>query len=416
MSSQSVVLIVNPHASRVDPEATAAVEAALGRVAAVTTVRTERPGHAVELASVLRGDLDAVVVFSGDGGFNEVLNGLRDPVPIGFVPGGGTSVLPRALGLPRDPREAADAVAAAIAGRRTRRISLGRANGRRFAFTAGVGLDAELVRRVDQRGRDENGKRAGDAWFALTAARMLIERRGRLEPALEVVGLGRAAFALVANADPYTFAGPLPLRIAPRARFELGLDVVAPRRVRPPRCPVCSGTRCSAAARSLPPTSSMPTTSTGSRCGATSRCRCRPTARTSATFVRSCSRPSATPSRCSSGADAGAGRAGGARARMCASHGHPGRRTGRARRTGRRPRRRPGGRAGRELQRHSSWPATPSMRETTPVRYMTRRRHRGRPPGEHTAKTSGSVVDRVAARLEERGQSRHRQRRLPSRR
>ena len=49
-----------------------------------------------------------------------------------FIPGGGTSVLPRALGLPRDPVEAARRVAAG----RTRRISLGRANGRRFGFVS----------------------------------------------------------------------------------------------------------------------------------------------------------------------------------------------------------------------------------------------------------------------------------------
>ena len=68
----------------------------------VETLRTERAGHAIELAREARAE--AIVVFSGDGGFNEVLNGVRPGVAVGFVPGGGTSVLPRALGLPRDPR------------------------------------------------------------------------------------------------------------------------------------------------------------------------------------------------------------------------------------------------------------------------------------------------------------------------
>ena len=231
--SRRLALIVNPNASRVTPEATRAVEEALRAAGAVTTLRTERAGHGVELASVLRGDLDAVVVFSGDGGFNEVLNGLRDAVPVGFVPGGGTSVLPRALGLPREPVEAAHVVARAVERGRRRRISLGRVNGRRFAFTAGIGLDAELVRRVDERGRASDGRRPGDAYFLWAAMRVLAERRGRFEPALEIEDLGRAAFALVANADPYTFVGPLPLRVAPRARFELGLDLVAPRAVEP---------------------------------------------------------------------------------------------------------------------------------------------------------------------------------------
>ena len=62
------------------------------------------------------GGVDAGVVFSGDGGFNEALNGLESDVPIGFLPGGGTSVLPRALGLSRNPVAAARQVAEYLPG------------------------------------------------------------------------------------------------------------------------------------------------------------------------------------------------------------------------------------------------------------------------------------------------------------
>jgi diacylglycerol kinase family enzyme len=231
-----VALIVNPFASSVTEERVRAVERELAAAAAVETVRTEKPGHATALVEAA-GDVDAVVVFSGDGGFNEAVNGADGRVPLGFVPGGHTNVLPRALGLPRDPVSVARLLAAALETGNTRRISLGRVNGRRFSFGAGIGLDAELVRRVEARGRGADGGRAGDLVFAWTAVRVLAERRGRFEPALEVEGLGRAAFALVANADPYTYAGRVPLRVAPAARFESGLDVVAPRRVRPQMLP-----------------------------------------------------------------------------------------------------------------------------------------------------------------------------------
>jgi diacylglycerol kinase family enzyme len=221
------VLIVNPFASRVDEASTEAV----ARILAVDdVVRTEGPGHATELAREAAGRVPAIYVFSGDGGYNEAVNGADRDTPFGFVPGGGTSVLPRALGLPRDPRRAAERLAAAA---RPRRISLGRANGRRFAFSAGVGLDAEFVRRVEALGRTGEGRRASDLRFAWAAIRLLAERRARLDPVLELRGLGRAAFALVANGSPYTYAGPLGLRLAPLARFDLGLDVVAARRVRP---------------------------------------------------------------------------------------------------------------------------------------------------------------------------------------
>jgi diacylglycerol kinase family enzyme len=224
-----LILIVNPSASGVTEERISEVARALGTD---DVWRTERPDHGIELARAASREGDSIVVFSGDGGFNEVLNGLERDVAVGFVPGGGTNVLPRALGLPRDPVAAARRIAAG----RTRRISLGRVDGRRFAFAAGIGLDAELIRRMEALGRGR-GRRERDLRVIAIALGLLAERRGRLAPALEVRGKGRAAFALVANAHPYSYAGPLPLRVAPEARFELGLDVVAPRALRPRTIP-----------------------------------------------------------------------------------------------------------------------------------------------------------------------------------
>jgi len=226
-------LVVNPFASRVSEERLAGVRTELERVAELDVVLTEHPGHATELVTnACRGGVDAVVVFSGDGGFNEALNGLDSDVPIGFLPGGGTSVLSRALGLSADPVEAARSVADALRDERTRRITLGRVNGRRFAFSAGIGLDAEAVRRVDALGRQPDGKRPGDLAFVAAIVRALAAHRGHLEPELEIAGLGRAALAFVANGSPYTYAKALPLPIAPEAQFELGLDLVAPIRLR----------------------------------------------------------------------------------------------------------------------------------------------------------------------------------------
>jgi diacylglycerol kinase family enzyme len=226
VTAGTAVLIVNPHASGVTPEVVAAVERELRPV---ETLLTEGPGHATELAARACGQADRIYVLSGDGGFNEVVNGLDEDVEVGFLPGGGTSVLPRALGLPHDPIEAARALAGSD---RTRRISLGRVNGRRFTFSAGLGLDAELVRAVDALGRRSDGRRPGDVEFTRELLRLLAVHRGRFRPALTVLGRGRAAFALVANCDPYSYVGRRPLRVAPEARFELGLDLVAPKDVR----------------------------------------------------------------------------------------------------------------------------------------------------------------------------------------
>jgi diacylglycerol kinase family enzyme len=222
----AAVLVVNPFASGVNERRLAGVPAALPPE--TETVLTQARGDATALAAEWSQRADAIYVFSGDGTYNEVINGLRSDIPVGFIPGGGTSVLPRALGLPRDPVRAAERVAHG----RPRRISLGRINGRRFAFNAGIGFDADLVRRVDALGRRSDGKRPGDLAFAWTVVRALSEHRLRYAPALEIEGLGRAAFALVANCSPYTYAGHLGLRVVPDASFEGGLDIVAPVEVR----------------------------------------------------------------------------------------------------------------------------------------------------------------------------------------
>jgi diacylglycerol kinase family enzyme len=228
------VLIVNPNASGVTPDLTVAVEDVLRATGELETVLTERPLHAAEIAeAVSRGDAERIYVFSGDGGYNEVVNGLEADLPVGFIPGGSTSVFPRALGVPRDPVSAARALASSPA---ERRISLGRVNGRRFTFSSGFGIDAELVRRVDALGR-ASGKRANDLAFARTLAGIFAESRARFAPAMEVEGLGRVAFALVANGHPYSYVGRVPLRIAPKAKFELGLDLVAPREIKARRLP-----------------------------------------------------------------------------------------------------------------------------------------------------------------------------------
>jgi diacylglycerol kinase family enzyme len=221
----TAILIVNPFATGVDEHRLAAVQAALPR--GVETRLTTAAGEATEIAGEA-GELDALYVFGGDGTYNEVLNGIRADVPLGFVPGGGTSVLPRALGLPRNPVQAALRLAVG----RTRRIGLGRVNGRRFGFNAGIGFDAELVRRVDELGRRPDGRRPGDTAFMRVALGALRERHARFEPQLELEGIGRAAFALVANCSPYTYAGAVALDLVPDASFDEGLAVVAPVRLR----------------------------------------------------------------------------------------------------------------------------------------------------------------------------------------
>ena len=93
-----------------------------------------------------------MVAFGGDGTVNEVVNGLAGTdTPLSVLPGGATQRRTcRMLGIPNDVVDATEHLLAA--GRR-----LGAARGRRrasqrrwFTFSAGVGLDASVVERVDR--------------------------------------------------------------------------------------------------------------------------------------------------------------------------------------------------------------------------------------------------------------------------
>ena len=119
----------------------------LQRLGCRWTVReTAGPGDAERLVREADADpvatYDLVVAAGGDGTVNEVIAGLDgSEVPLGLVPLGTANVLAAEIGLGRRPA----AMAAAIAGGRTRPIHLGIVNDRRFAVMAGIGFDAHVV-------------------------------------------------------------------------------------------------------------------------------------------------------------------------------------------------------------------------------------------------------------------------------
>ena len=161
-------LIVNPFASGVSEARLAAVQAALP--ADTETFLTQARGDATELAAEWSPRAEAIYVFSGDGTYNEVLNGLRADVPVGFLPGGGTSVLPARARPPARsrPRSRADPARQAAA-----HLTRPRQRADSSRSTPASGSTAELVRRVDELGRREDGKRPGDLAFGLAVARAL---------------------------------------------------------------------------------------------------------------------------------------------------------------------------------------------------------------------------------------------------
>ena len=106
--------IINPiSGAGADPNA-AARRAAMVRAAAVQFGEeveihfTERGGHAGELAAAAaRAGVQGVIIWGGDGTFNEAAGALvGTSIPVGLVPAGSGNGLAGALGTPRAPQYA----------------------------------------------------------------------------------------------------------------------------------------------------------------------------------------------------------------------------------------------------------------------------------------------------------------------
>lgn len=233
MRAVRLLLVANVNAQDVTPLKVEVIRSALASVCDVELVETKRRGHATHLAHGAAHDgAGLVVALGGDGTVNEVANGLAGTdVPMGILPGGGVNVLARSLGIPPDPIEA---TAHLLAVRRDppRRVALGRADGRHFTFSCGLGLDGAIVRRVERRQRLK--KAAGVGYFVWTALRVFFLGYDRRHPAV-VVRWGERLehrrdglfLAISQNAFPYTYLGHRPMRLCPEADLNAGVDLLA---------------------------------------------------------------------------------------------------------------------------------------------------------------------------------------------
>lgn len=227
------LLIVNTAAATVTPRAVSVIEHALASEAKVEMLLTKRQGHASYLAKgAVHEGVDVVVALGGDGTVNEVANGLAGTeVPLGIIPGGGTNVLARALGIPRDPIDATAYLLSNLRGP-PRRIPLGRAEGRHFTFACGMGFDGAIVREVER--RQLRKKAVGQGYYVWSGLRLFfggVDRRSptvtvRWGPNLEQ-SRDMLFLAICQKNDPFTYLGPRPMRICPDVRLEGGIDCLA---------------------------------------------------------------------------------------------------------------------------------------------------------------------------------------------
>ncbi len=239
------VLIVNPNATSTTPAGRDLLAHALESRVDLTVTHTDHRGHAVEIAEAANRDgIDVIIVHGGDGTVNEVVNGLlgapggdRPPAgalpAVAVVPGGSANVFARALGISPDPIEATNQLVDLLDGYRRggawRRIGLMDCGERWAVFTAGMGVDGDVVAAVEaQRAK---GRKVTAARYIRIAVREMLGSVGD-DPRLTLHLPGRdpvagVYFAFISNASPWTYANSRPIFTNPDTTFEGGLGVFA---------------------------------------------------------------------------------------------------------------------------------------------------------------------------------------------
>lgn len=235
------VLIVNPNATSTTPAGRDLLAHALESRVRLTVTHTDHRGHAIEIAQqAARDDVDLLIVHGGDGTVNEVVNGILGECgpggagpAVGVVPGGSANVFARALGISADPIEATNQLVDLLdgyrRGRTWRRIGLMDCHERWGIFTAGMGVDGEVVAAVEAQ-RAKGRKVTASRYIRVAIREMLAS--ARKEPTLTLhlpdrEPISGVHFAFVSNASPWTYANARPVWTNPDTTFETGLGVFA---------------------------------------------------------------------------------------------------------------------------------------------------------------------------------------------
>jgi diacylglycerol kinase family enzyme len=247
-----MLVIVNPMATGMSDRLKNLVVYALQGRYDVTSVETERKGHAIELCRDAAGDYDVVVAFGGDGTVNEAANGLAgSDTLLTCLPGGNNNVVAKLLGIPIDVVDATEHLLGLADRWEPRSVDLGLVNGRYFTFAAGMGLDASVVERVDRNPRLK--ARFGPLYYVECAIATFLAKYVVNPPRLAVEAAGRTVDGVsffVQNAEFYTYFNSRPVALVEGGRFDSGsLSAVLLTRARPYDVPTVTFRALSGAAR-----------------------------------------------------------------------------------------------------------------------------------------------------------------------
>jgi diacylglycerol kinase family enzyme len=220
-----MLVIVNPYATTVSDRLKNLVVYALQSRYAVHAVETEKRNHATELCREAASEgYDVVVAFGGDGTVNEAANGLiGSQTPLTCLPGGSTNVWCRTLGIPNDVVDATEHLLRMADDFHPFPVDLGRAGNRHFVFSSGIGLDASVVRRVDD--HPYRKARFGAWYYTQSAVAAFLSEYLVRAPRVQVEVGDRtveAVTVVVQNSDPFTYFRARPIRLAREAGLDTG--------------------------------------------------------------------------------------------------------------------------------------------------------------------------------------------------
>jgi diacylglycerol kinase (ATP) len=218
LANMRALIVFNPaagQASSLEQDLSAACDVWRAHGWTVDLQPTAGPGDGIRIArEAAANGYDVVVAAGGDGTVNEVVNGLAGTrAALAALPIGTVNVWVRELGLPLNPRAAAEALLQT----QIRAIDLGRAGDRYFLLMAGVGFDAAVTAEV----RSDEKRRLGIFAYFLRAFNLAWGFRGT--PARVVVDgkTIRSRVLMVVLGNSQLYGGVV--KITARASLDDGL-------------------------------------------------------------------------------------------------------------------------------------------------------------------------------------------------
>lgn len=231
-----LLLVVNPSASGFTGSMLRDVRGELAESFEVEIVWPEGPDESREAAAdAAQEGFEVVAAMGGDGVVHHVANGLvGTQSTLGVIPAGTTNVYSRILGMPSRARRAAAALGdakpetvpvAAVTSDGSPRTAYA-------TFALGIGYDAEVVELAERRPASKTY--FGGIHYARSALKTVWSGFRDRPATLRAVAHGRSAdgvAVVVQIHGPYTYFGPIPLRVGPS--LEDGVTVAVARTLNP---------------------------------------------------------------------------------------------------------------------------------------------------------------------------------------